>query len=58
MTKRRWIAAGSALGIVIAAALTTAAVMRGGSARSTDDSPLVSQLIGGELSGPIQLRSP
>ena len=23
-----------------------------------DDSPLVSQLIGGELSGPIQLRSP
>jgi sortase A len=41
MTKRRWIAAGSALGIVIAAALTTAAVMNGGSARSTDDSPLV-----------------
>jgi sortase A len=41
MTKRRWIAAGSALGIVIAAALTTDAVMTGGAAHSADDSPLV-----------------
>jgi sortase A len=41
MTKRRWIAVLSALGILIAAALTTAAVTRSGSAKSADDSPLL-----------------
>jgi len=43
MTRKRWIAAGSALAIVIAAALTTAAVMNHGSARAAagDDSPLL-----------------
>jgi sortase A len=42
MTRKRWIAAVSALGIVIAAALTTAAVMnRGGDTRSAEDSPLL-----------------
>ena len=40
MTRTRWIAALSALGIVLAAALTTASVMGRGS-RSADDSPLV-----------------
>ena len=41
MTRKRWIAALSALGIVIAATLTTAAVMSRSDARSADDSPLV-----------------
>jgi sortase A len=41
MTPKRWIAALSALGIVIAAGLTTAAVMNNGDARSTDDSPVL-----------------
>jgi sortase A len=41
VTRNRWIAALGALGIVIAAALTTAAVLNRGDARSTDDSPLV-----------------
>jgi sortase A len=41
MNKKRWIALLSVLGIVIAAALTTAAVMNNGDARSTDDSPLL-----------------
>jgi sortase A len=40
MTTKRWIAVLSALGIVIAAALTTAAVVRDGSNRA-DDSPLL-----------------
>jgi sortase A len=41
MTRKRWIAAASALGIVISAALTTAAVMSRGVARSVADSPFV-----------------
>ncbi len=42
MTKKRWIALVSALGIVIAAALTTAAVMNRGAAHAgEDDSPLL-----------------
>ena len=41
MTRKRWIAAVSALGIVIAAALTTAAVMSRGDTRSAEDSPLL-----------------
>ncbi len=41
MTRKRWIAAVSALGIVIAATLTTAAVMSRGDARSAEDSPLL-----------------
>ncbi len=42
MTKKRWIALVSVLGIVIAAALTTAAVMNRGSAHAgEDDSPLL-----------------
>jgi len=41
LNKKRWIALSSVLGIVIAAALTTAAVMNNGDARSTDDSPLL-----------------
>jgi sortase A len=42
MTKNRWIALLSVLGIVIAAVLTTAAVTRGGgSPRTDDDSPLL-----------------
>jgi sortase A len=41
MNKKRWIALLSVLGIVIAAALTTAAVMNNGDARSTADSPLL-----------------
>jgi sortase A len=41
MTRKRWIAAISALAIVAAAALTTAAVLNHGSARAAeDDSPL------------------
>src|SRR5437762_10137205 len=41
MTRKRWIAAVSALGIVIAAALTTAAVVSRGDTRSAEDSPLL-----------------
>jgi sortase A len=41
MTRKRWIAALGALGIVIAAALTTAAVTRGGGDHRADDSPLL-----------------
>ncbi len=42
MTRKRWIAAISALAIVIAAALTTAAVTNHGSARAAEsDSPLL-----------------
>ena len=41
MTPRRWVAAFSALGILIAAALTTAAVVDRGGSRWVDDSPLV-----------------
>ena len=41
MTAKRWIAALGVLGIVIAAALTSAAVIGRGDARSTDDSPLL-----------------
>src|SRR5689334_198884 len=43
MTKKRWIAALSALAILVAAALTTAAVMNRGTGRaaSEDDSPLL-----------------
>ena len=42
MTRKRWIASITALGIVIAAALTTAAVLNHGSARTADDdSPLL-----------------
>jgi len=40
VTKKRWIAALSALGVVVAAALTTAAVVHKGSDRSAGDSPL------------------
>ncbi|MDQ1436037.1 MAG: sortase [Actinomycetota bacterium] len=41
MTRKRWIAALSALGIAIAAALTTAAVVRGDGDHRADDSPLL-----------------
>ncbi len=41
MTRRRWFAAITALGIVAAAALTAAAVLNHGSARAADDSPLL-----------------
>jgi sortase A len=41
MTPKRWIAALSALGILIAAALTTAAVVNRDGSRSVEDSPLV-----------------
>ena len=41
MTKKRWIALLSALGIVIAAALTTAVVTRGNGDHRADDSPLL-----------------
>lgn len=41
MNKKRWIALLSALGIVIAAGLTTAAVMNKGDSHSADDSPLL-----------------
>jgi sortase A len=41
MTRTRWIAAVSALGIVIAAALTTAAVMSRGDTHTAEDSPLL-----------------
>jgi len=41
MTPKRWIAVVSALGIVIAAALTTAAVMNNGDSHSTADSPVL-----------------
>ena len=41
MTKKRWAALVTVLGIVAAAAITTAAVVGRGSNRSTDDSPLL-----------------
>jgi len=41
MNKKRWIALLSALGIVIAAGLTTAAMMNKGDTHSADDSPLL-----------------
>jgi sortase A len=41
MTTKRWIAGLSVLGIVIAAALTTAAVMNRSDGKSADDSPLL-----------------
>ena len=42
MTRKRWIALGTAFAIVLAAAVTTAAVTRGeGERRSTEDSPLI-----------------